>query len=727
MHSGRSPLPSLPPSLLAVSAPLSSSSRHATHAQLPAAMHSNAQHLQLQNILQMQAQARAAVNMQAQADALRMQQQQTQQTTPPQLPPAQLAPVPAPLPMHSNGVNNSMDAQQQQQQAAMLYAQLLAQQQQQSAAALPTANHSAFAFQQYLQVQAQAQMAALMQQQQQQQQLQQQAQVAVVADGVQQMTQQQQLAQWFTPVQLQQLALLAQQQALQQQQPQMLSFIPNHAQLPHTMQSPYSQQSQQQRYPPRHMHNHSIPHIQPIQQIVPSHMQSMHATPLVAQAFTGGPGSVLLVEGLEPVVAHAPQINADILFTLFGVYGDVMRVKLKPAANSPTEGAMPSVSTALLQFMNRDQAAVALQNLNGVRVLGVASRAMRISVAGEKDSFEDEPNQVVWPVKDYSTHAGHRFKYISCKNSKHICAPCPALHVSGLSLQVGEQDLREFFNGILHARTAASSVAAAASSESVVPAVVNSVVTFGREKKMAFVVCSSLDAALACLVFGHNQKLRGKFLRITFSHAKEHQHGGAGVIGGSGSSYSVSSLSSNGTHYSPSAHQPHSPQPHHLYQQQSLQVSPSPNPSAGYLQPHSPNYDLYSPISSSADPGHSRSLSQESRGSTPSYSAHRSPHPLVSTGSSSSISSTGSGAVDSIERQLLSMGINVSSGASSAYPSPAPSPSNKTAATTAADKDAVHAMLATPLNTVVEGNSPQHAAGAGASNSSPPPAAAQQQ
>merc|ERR1711957_885858 len=76
----------------------------------------------------------------------------------------------------------------------------------------------------------------------------------------------------------------------------------------------------------------------------------------VGMALGQGLGSpVVLVNHLP-----ADRINTDVLFTLFGVYGDVMRVKI----------LYNKRDTAMIQFNTPLQASAAAQNLNGCPLHG---------------------------------------------------------------------------------------------------------------------------------------------------------------------------------------------------------------------------------------------------------------------------------------------------------------------------------------------------------------------
>jgi hypothetical protein len=316
-----------------------------------------------------------------------------------------------------------------------------------------------------------------------------------------------------------------------------------------------------------------------------------------------------------------------------------------PSALSPVHigsggliGSTAAVALAFVQFMNADQAMLAMRHLNGLRLLGPDSTPIRITIstmhhiqnqnenqntptihsprtrggnthshtnahsqtqhngsgvssvtvsppsisrvmsaptaaaaAAAAASFSSSLNNTT--TRDYTSHAGHRFKYLRCKNSTHVCAPCAALHVSGLTPDTNEVQLRFHFESLLSRALGTST-----------SRIVN-VSLFGGERKMAFITCTSVDIAIMCIIFGHNQRMellnhhsgsggaggtnmRGPYLRLTFSHAKEHtnhhhqqQHGHA--------SHHQQGHALHAHHSFPHAHA------HHSHLQQGGQYHPS--------------------------------------------------------------------------------------------------------------------------------------------------------
>ena len=355
----------------------------------------------------------------------------------------------------------------------------------------------------------------------------------------------------------------------------------------------------------------------------PPHLSNKSSTPrstaLVTQSFIGGPGSVLLVENLDPILpasSHADrqccsavQLSCDHLFQLFGVYGDVVCVQVTPggtraSTNSspvrstehggsscgdepgfsprtarttrlpPPASAVSSVLTslklgsgivgnataeagpstlspftaslplavALVQFMTPEQASLAERHLNGVRMLGSHSSPMQISVAscdrirslrverpdrrtrGEcigaandritaLTSSQGSPagcgHTFQSMLRSYYRYDGHRFKYQSSRNARHIAAPCAVLHLSGLGGDTTSSEVIDFFVVTL-ARVVGTDVARTA-----VQYV--ELCTSGLGGR-ALLELATVEQAILAVMFGHEALFRGKRMRVTFSH-----------------------------------------------------------------------------------------------------------------------------------------------------------------------------------------------------------------
>jgi len=129
--------------------------------------------------------------------------------------------------------------------------------------------------------------------------------------------------------------------------------------------------------------------------------------------------SVLLVSNLAEAIA-----SPDALFILFGVYGDVRRVKIlykKP-------------DTALIQMQDPISAQQALLSLNGVvcgdkKIYVSYSIYMEVQMPKPTDEAQDL-------TKDFSDSPLHRFRKPNPKIRDNVYGPSPCLHLSNIQLML---------------------------------------------------------------------------------------------------------------------------------------------------------------------------------------------------------------------------------------------------------------------------------------------------
>ncbi|KAH8864090.1 Polypyrimidine tract-binding protein 1 [Schistosoma japonicum] len=168
---------------------------------------------------------------------------------------------------------------------------------------------------------------------------------------------------------------------------------------------------------------------------------STHVTPVGVRPPPNNNGStVLIVSNL-----NEDRVYPDALFTLFGVYGDVTRVKIM----------FNKKDTALIQFTDPHQALtgkhfvnilitnlIALQFLNGQRLW---DKPMKIAVSRHNIvqlPKEDTENGL---TKDYTNSLLHRFRKPNSKNFQNIYPPSHVLHLSNIPPSVTENDIRVLF------------------------------------------------------------------------------------------------------------------------------------------------------------------------------------------------------------------------------------------------------------------------------------------
>ncbi|CAN9502484.1 unnamed protein product [Ophioblennius macclurei] len=195
---------------------------------------------------------------------------------------------------------------------------------------------------------------------------------------------------------------------------------------------------------------------------------------------TGG-HNVLLVSNLNP-----ESVTPHCLFILFGVYGDVMRVKI----------LFNKKENALIQMSDGTQAQLAMSHLNGQRLHG---RAMRVTLSKHTTvQLPREGHEDQGLTKDFSNSPLHRFKKPGSKNYSNIFPPSATLHLSNIPPSVVEDDLRRLFGSS--------------------GATVKAFKFFQKDRKMALIQMGSVEEAIESLIEFHNHDLgENHHLRVSFS------------------------------------------------------------------------------------------------------------------------------------------------------------------------------------------------------------------
>merc|ERR1711935_315619 len=194
-----------------------------------------------------------------------------------------------------------------------------------------------------------------------------------------------------------------------------------------------------------------------------------------------GTGSVLLVSNMDENLTEC-----DHLFVLFGVYGDVQRVKI----------LFNKKDTALVQMSEPQQALLAMNHLDKTKLWGKAIRVMPSKHTTVQLPKDGQPDAGL--TKDYGNSNLHRFKKPGSKNYSNIYPPSSTLHLSNIPTTIEEADLRTAFMNIgLH---------------------VQAFKFFPKDRKMALVQLANVDEAIIALVKLHNYQLsETSHLRVSFS------------------------------------------------------------------------------------------------------------------------------------------------------------------------------------------------------------------
>uniref|UniRef100_A0A672L8S7 Polypyrimidine tract binding protein 3 n=2 Tax=Sinocyclocheilus grahami TaxID=75366 RepID=A0A672L8S7_SINGR len=191
--------------------------------------------------------------------------------------------------------------------------------------------------------------------------------------------------------------------------------------------------------------------------------------------------SVLLVSNLNP-----DSITPHGLFILFGVYGDVHRVKI----------LFNKKENALIQMADATQAQLAMSHLNGQRLYG---KVIRVTISKHQTvQLPREGQEDQGLTKDFSGSPLHRFKKPGSKNFQNIFPPSATLHLSNIPPSTTDDFLKDLF----------------ASSGYTVKAFK----FFQKDRKMALIQLGSVEEAIQALIDLHNHDLgENHHLRVSFS------------------------------------------------------------------------------------------------------------------------------------------------------------------------------------------------------------------
>jgi polypyrimidine tract-binding protein 1 len=180
------------------------------------------------------------------------------------------------------------------------------------------------------------------------------------------------------------------------------------------------------------------------------------------------------------------KVNPDQLFTLFGVYGDVQRVKI----------LFNKKDNALIQYSEPQQAQLAIQHLDKMRWHDKVIRVTASKHTNVQMPKEGQPDAGL--TRDYTNSPLHRFKKPGSKNYMNIYPPSSTLHLSNIPPNITEEFLLEAFQekGF----------------------VVKELKFFQRDHKMALAQLEDVESSINALVEMHNYKLADNaHLRVSFS------------------------------------------------------------------------------------------------------------------------------------------------------------------------------------------------------------------
>lgn len=191
-------------------------------------------------------------------------------------------------------------------------------------------------------------------------------------------------------------------------------------------------------------------------------------------------GCVVIVSNLDE-----GKVDPDAIFTLFGVYGIVLRVKI----------LFNKKDTALVQFSDPIQAQNAISSLDGAMWNG---KNMKVSIS--KHATVQLPRETLpdaWMTKDFSNSLQHRAKNPNAKTYNNVYPPTSTLHLSNVPETVSADELTDMFSQ--YGKVLAFRF-------------------FENNRKMALIQMENQQQAIESLVGLHNHHFDGSgYIRVSFT------------------------------------------------------------------------------------------------------------------------------------------------------------------------------------------------------------------
>jgi RNA recognition motif-containing protein len=182
------------------------------------------------------------------------------------------------------------------------------------------------------------------------------------------------------------------------------------------------------------------------------------------------------------MVRNLPEnTTCDDLFKLFGMYGNISKVKIFYKAPD----------SALVQFQESYQANLAKKFLNNCPI---KNSSLNVSLSKSEISTTISENNDFF--KDYVNQKGQRYRKQGSKNFRNIAQPSKVLHLSNMQAERDPTFYLDIFNSC--------------------GTVVKHMILAGDSQNL-LVEMKSLEEAVEALVKFHNCEIEGKYLKVSFS------------------------------------------------------------------------------------------------------------------------------------------------------------------------------------------------------------------
>jgi len=187
------------------------------------------------------------------------------------------------------------------------------------------------------------------------------------------------------------------------------------------------------------------------------------------------------------LIKNLPKgLTARILFRLFGMYGNVMKVKI----------FFKNPENALVEYQTAEQAELAKTYLNNCPLYGnnIFVTNSKVGVAIDTSSLKrGEEGQF---MGDYSTSPEHRYKFSGSKNYGNIVPPSKVIHLSNLCEDKNEMFYADLFRDF---------------------GIIRKFTFLKGPERMALMEMGSVEETVKILSNFHNFNINGKYLKVSFS------------------------------------------------------------------------------------------------------------------------------------------------------------------------------------------------------------------
>jgi len=210
-----------------------------------------------------------------------------------------------------------------------------------------------------------------------------------------------------------------------------------------------------------------------------SQKSATHISPLFHTQEEKSP-TILLIKNLPK------GLTARILFRLFGMYGNVMKVKI----------FFKNPENALIEYQTAEQAELAKTYLNNCPLYGNNIFVTNSKLGVTIDTSALKRGEEGQYLGDYSSSPEHRYKFSGSKNYGNIVPPSKVLHLSNLCDDKNDSFYAELFRDFGYIRK----------------------FTFLKgAERMALMEMSSVEETVKILSNFHNFNINGKYLKVSFS------------------------------------------------------------------------------------------------------------------------------------------------------------------------------------------------------------------